>query len=230
MKCLMFYDAELASMNPFSAQALKQVMDDKIAERFLELFNSKEYTRAKSEHPCAAVYRQFEEYMHAIVYPIRLIEELKTMRLSGSTMTYAELLFRLEADQETLDNVINRPECVTEVLPLLEKIRQNGSNIPTEYAPRRKADYDAFYSSMVSLNVQASILAKEFNLPRNPNFLRDISSNQRLFYVSGESRRSTGYAGIAGKRVQLAQVENGLKYQLYLRSKGVSREQGRIFL
>jgi len=226
----MFHEAELAAMTPFSAEALKQVMDDKIAERLIELFNNPEYAAAKQDHPCAAVYRQFEDYMLPVVYPIKLIEDLKATQLNGSTLTYTELLYRLEPDQDTLDYVINQPENVSEILALLQNVRQNGSNIPTEYSPRRKVDYENFCSAMVPLNAKAELIAQEYKLARNRNFLRDVSSNQRLFYVAGESRRGTGYAGIAGKRAKLAQIENGLRYQVYLREKGLMRAQGRIFI
>ena len=230
MKFLMFYDAEIAAMTPFSAEALKQVMDDKIAERLIELFNSPEYAAAKQNHPCAAVYRQFEEFMYPVVYPIKLIEDLKSMKLNGSTLSYTELLYRLEADQETLDYVINQPENIAEILKLLKIVRENGSNIPTEYSPRRKMDYENFHRQMLPLNAKAQLIAQEFNLARNENFLRDVNSNQRIFYAPGESRRNTGYAGIAGKRVKLAQIENGLRYQVYLRERGLLREHGRNFI
>ena len=42
MKFLMFFEAELAAMDPFAAEALKRVMDDKIAEKLLGLFSSEE--------------------------------------------------------------------------------------------------------------------------------------------------------------------------------------------
>ena len=226
----MFFEAELAAMNPFAAEALNRVMDDKIAEKLLGLFSSEDYSRAKENHICANVFRQFEEFMYPVVYPIRLIEDLKTTKLSGSTITHRDLLYRLEPDQETLDYISSRPDSISEILALLQKIRVNGSKIPTEYAARKKVDYDYFYDTMQPLNVRAELIASEFNLKRNPNFLRDIQSNQRLFYVPGESRRSTGYLGIAGKRVKLAQIENGLKYQSYLKNKGISREIGRIFI
>ena len=230
MKFLMFYEAEIAAMTPFSAEALKQVMDDKIAERLIELLESPEFTAAKQEHPCAAVFRQFEEFMLPVVYPIKLIEDLKTTKLTGSTLSYVELLYRLETDQETLDYVVNQPENIAEILSLLANVRQNGSNVPTEYAPRRKTDYENFYSQMITLNAKAELIANEYGLPRNKNFLRDVASNQRLFYAVGETRRGTGFAGIAGKRVKLAQIENGLRYQVYLRTRGLLRPQGRVFI
>jgi hypothetical protein len=231
MKFLMFYEAEIAAMTPFAAEALKQVMDDKVAERLIELFSSPEYAAAKQDsHPCAAVFRQFEDFMRPVVYPIKLIEDLKSTKLSGSTLSYTELLYRLDADQETLDYVINQPENIAEILNLLQNVRLNGSNIPTEYSPRRKIDYDNFHGQMVSVNASAELIAKEYNLKRNKDFLRDVGSNQRLFYVAGETRRGTGYAGIAGKRVKLAQIENGIRYQVLLRERGLPREQGRVFV
>jgi len=226
----MFYEAEIAAMNPFGAEALKQVMDDKIAERLMVLFDSPEYSAAKQDHPCAAVYQQFEDFMRPVVYPIKLIEDLKTTKLTGSTLSYTELLHRLDMDSETLDYVMNQPENIAEILNLLQNIRQNGCNIPTEYSARRKTDFENFYSYMIPLNANAELIAAEYGLPRNKSFLREVSSNQRLFYVSGETRRKTGFGGIAGKRIKLAQIENGLRYQIYLRERGFLKEQGRVFI
>lgn|GEM_PF-2807142 len=230
MKFLMFYEAELAAMNPVAALALKKVMDDKIAKRLLDLFNSAEYAEAKVSHKCARTFQQFEQFLHPIVYPIRLIEDLKATKLSGSTLTYLELLFRLEMDQETLNYVYSPRETIMEIITLLQTINKSGNIIPTEYTPRRKVDYDDFYELMRALCVSAELLSEELNIPRNPHFLRDIASNKLMFYVPGESRRGTGFLGIAQKMGKLAQVENGLKYQLYLKDKGVSRENGRAFL
>lgn len=230
MKFLMFHEAELAAMNPVAALALKKVMDDKIAKRLLELFRSDEYAEAKVNHRCAGTFRQFEKFLHPIVYPIRLIEDLKATKLTGSTLTYLELLFRLEMDQETLNYVYSPSETIFEIITLLKTISKNGNAIPTEYAPRRKVDYEDFYESMRALNASAALLSQELNIPKNPSFLRDIDSNKMMFYVPGESRRGTGFIGIAQKMSKLAQVENGLNYQLYLKNNNISRENGRAFL
>lgn len=230
MKFLMFYEAEIAAMNPIAADAFKQVMDDRIAGKLLDLFNSDEYAQAKETHICARTFQQFEEYMYPLVFPIKLIENLKTTKLSNSSITYMELLFRMDFDQETLDYVYNPREIVEEILALLKNINLNGDKIPTEYTPRRKSDYEEFYESMKALNVHAQLLANEFNIMKNPNFLRDIASNKKMFYVPGEAKRPTGFLGIASKKPKLAQIYNGLSYQFYLKEKGISRKDGRVFI
>jgi hypothetical protein len=226
----MFYEAELAAMNPVAALALKKVMDDKIAKRLLDLFNSPEYADAKVNHRCARTFQQFEQFLHPVVYPIRLIEDLKATKLQGSKLTYLELLFRLEMDQETLNYIFSPREIIVEIIALLQTIKESGNIIPTEYTPRRKTDYDDFYELMRALNASAELLSRELNIPKNLNFLRDIASNKMMFYVPGESRRGTGFLGIAQKTGKLAQVENGMRYQLFLRDNGISRENGRAFL
>lgn len=230
MKFLMFYEAELAAMNPMAAQALKKVIDDKIAKRLLDLFNSPEYAEAKLNHRCARTFQQFEQFLLPIVYPIRLIEDLKATKLSGSTLTYLELLFRLDMDQETLNYVYSPRETIVEIINLLQTISLSGNIIPTEYTPRRRTDYDEFYELMRALNASAELLSRELNIPKNPNFLRDITSNKMMFYVPGESKRGTGFLGIANKMDKLAQVQNGLKYQLHLKDNNISRENGRVFI
>jgi len=230
MKFLMFYEAELAAMNPMAALALKNVMDDKIAKRLLELFISPEYAEAKINHKCARTFQQFEQFLHPVVYPIRLIENLRATKLQGSKLTYLELLFRLEMDQETLNYIFSPRETIEEIITLLQIIRESGNIIPTEYTPRRKTDYDDFYELMQALNASAELLSKEINIPRNPNFLRDIASNKMMFYVPGELKRGTGFLGIAQKMGKLAQVENGMRYQLYLRDNGIPQENGRVFI
>jgi hypothetical protein len=159
MKFLMFYEAELAAMNPVAAMALKKVMDDKIAKRLLDLFNSPEYAEAKVNHRCARTFQQFEQFLHPIVHPIRLIEDLKTTKLQGSKLSYLELLFRLEMDQETLNYVFSPRETVVEIIALLQTIKESGNIIPTEYTPRRKTDYDDFYELMRALNASAELLS-----------------------------------------------------------------------
>jgi len=220
MKCMMFRDAELLCMNSEAIKSLIKVTDDYIAKEFDKLFNSLEFKEISNDEVLGKPLRNLEDQYNDIIDTLLASSKIKNIKINEIS------LFSFLTTVVEDVNIFNNINVSKELSEAVNNISMNMHSYVTTIPKRKKEDYDKFIVQMLEVSKKARYLNRDYNIIYNPNFIGAITNNKALFYNVNEKPRSTGIGGIVNRESTVRIINEGLKYEVYRKEKGISVERG----
>lgn len=222
-----FEEVEIANFTSDDIEALGTLLDDKLSQKVMLMINNSKTSKVRTDSNPWAVHlcKQIDLFEKLIGDKVRRY----TFHLDIASKGFIESISKL--DIETVYEVFKGEE-VKQGKSMLEYLFANRKFWISDLDPRRKTDYDRFFSLVMQLERRANVMAHNLSVNGLPvkacnELCKRVSDNKSIFYGQNEKPRKTGVGILLAKETAMKVVLHGFNFRERVQAEGATRIQWR---